>query len=48
MSGVTMHGEMRKIVEHLRSNYEQGVTRPYQWRMEQLQGFKRMLDENGR
>ena len=48
MSSVTMNEEMQKVVEHLRSSYNQGVTKPYEWRMEQLRGFKKMVDDHGR
>lgn len=45
-SSVTMLGEMEKIVGHLRSSYNQGVTQSYEWRIAQLQGVLKLINNH--
>lgn len=42
-SDVTMLGEMEKVVGHLRSSYNQGVTQSYEWRIAQMQGVLNLI-----
>jgi hypothetical protein len=35
-----------KVVKRLRASYDAGITKSYEWRMEQLTQLKKMLAEN--
>jgi len=40
------NGAIGKAVEELRAAYNQGITKSYEWRMEQLKGFQKMIAEH--
>ncbi|MGE0327763.1 MAG: hypothetical protein AB7S68_35960, partial [Polyangiaceae bacterium] len=42
----TPDAEILAVCETLRSSFESGTTRSYEWRIQQLRQFMRMVEEN--